>query len=124
MNQAENQAFEKWAASMNTGGTNFGMLKIDGLYADTRTSLAWAAWQAARESLPNDLAAERERCAKLCEAIAAERFENHGVTDWDTGTTYYRGRDEDEYDLRDEEDRVCAASIRAMKPSALSKATA
>lgn len=46
MNQAENEAFENWAEIMNMGGTNFGMLKIDGLYADTRTSLAWAAWVA------------------------------------------------------------------------------
>ena len=55
----DREVFESWMKSENPG-TNF--QKSDGRYLYTAASLAWNAWQAAT-------AAERERCAKVCEAI-------------------------------------------------------
>jgi hypothetical protein len=57
----------------------------------------------------------KEKCAEACEKIADERFEEYGITESDTGASYYSGRTGDEYEARDEEDHNCAAAIRAME---------
>ena len=57
-----------------------------------------------------------ERCAKVCERRAEERFAEHGTRDPDTNACYYGGRMEDVYSSLDEEDDDCAAAIRAFLP--------
>ena len=74
------EAFEKWAASQ---GYKIGRMEI-GAYWSFDTSSAWLAWQAATERADAScasmcekmVAAEREACAKVCDA---ERQDFGGV---------------------------------------------
>ena len=54
---------------------------------------------------------ETERCARVCEKRAEDRFAAHGATEFDTNASHY-GRQEDTYAPLDEEDEDCAAAIR------------
>lgn len=67
-----------------------------------------------RRSPAPDLAAFRERCARVCEKRAEARFEEHGYTEPDTNSSYYIGAWKDLGDSLDEEDADCAAAIRAL----------
>lgn len=55
-----------------------------------------------------------ERCARICERRAEERFSEHGTTEYDTNASYYGGSDGGELEIRDEEDSDCAAAIREL----------
>jgi len=62
---------------------------------------------------------EREQAAfaaaaKVCRKRAEKRFEESGITEPDTGATYYAGRISDEYEARDEEDNKCADAIERL----------
>ena len=50
-------------------------------------------------------------CADICKRIAEKRFEEFGITESDTGASYYSKRVSEEYETRDEEDDNCAAAI-------------
>jgi hypothetical protein len=58
-------------------------------------------------------AEEREACAKVCEARAEARFNEHGTTDSDTNACYYAHEEGGDYESRDDEDAHCATEIRA-----------
>lgn len=61
-------------------------------------------------------AAEREECAKVCEKRAETRWEEYGVTEDDTGASYYP-RSHEWCDTADEEANDCATAIRdRLKP--------
>lgn len=60
-------------------------------------------------------AEERERCARIVERRAEERFDEHGTREHDTNACYYTGLNADEYETRDMEDEDCAAAIREGK---------
>ncbi|MCR4297523.1 MAG: hypothetical protein NUV75_02035 [Gallionella sp.] len=66
----------------------------------------------------------RERCAKVCEKRAYERFGEFGTTEYDTGATYYEGKAGEIYESMDEEDDDCAAAIRALQPVAQDRVAA
>ena len=57
-----------------------------------------------------------EKCAKVCEKRAYERFGEFGTTEHDTGATYYGGKAGEIYESMDEEDDDCAKAIRALAP--------
>ena len=59
------------------------------------------------------VAVERERCAKIAEKRAEDRFAENGTTEPDTNASYYSGRCAELYDSLDEEDWAIAAAIRA-----------
>ena len=60
--------------------------------------------------------AEREECAKVCEKRAETRWEEYGVTEDDTGASYYP-RSHEWCDTADEEANDCATAIRdRLKP--------
>jgi hypothetical protein len=74
MAEAMRQAFEAWAREQ-FGYTDFSCWSDDyelvaGEYSNTMIQVRWQAWQAAT-------AAEREQCAKVCDAIG----EWHAKTD-------------------------------------------
>lgn len=60
-------------------------------------------------------AEERERCARIVERRAEERFNEHGTREYDTNACYYTGPEAGDYEVRDEEDEDCAAAIRAQE---------
>ena len=51
------------------------------------------------------------RAAEICRKRAETRFEDHGVTEYDTNASYYPKAIESEMELRDEEDNDCAEAI-------------
>ena len=57
------EAFEDFYQSEVTGCNGEWLVKEDGKYLEEKTARAWVVWQAAT-------AAERERCAKVCEEEA------------------------------------------------------
>jgi len=63
--------------------------------------------------------AEREQAAfavagRVCRKRAEKRFEESGITEPDTGATYYARSISDEYETRDEEDAACADAIERL----------
>ena len=58
----DKEAFEAWFCGLY--GRIDGVFE-PGAYTDSHTHVAWTAWQAAA-------AAERERCAKVCEDVSME----------------------------------------------------
>ena len=66
----ERAAFERWRLAC-APGLDMSRNMPGREYNNPRTHDQWQAWQAA-------VAAERERCAKLCEAIHARHIAEHG----------------------------------------------
>jgi hypothetical protein len=58
-----------------------------------------------------------ERCAKVADKRADDRFAEHGVTEFDTNAIYYSGSRAEAYDELDEEDWAIAAAIRKLGES-------
>ena len=56
-----------------------------------------------------------EEAAKVVEAIADNRFREHGSTEPDTNASYYQGSQAEFYEAQDEENENCVAAIRALK---------
>jgi len=72
--------------------------------------------EAAEAKLASVRADTIEKCAKVCEKRAYERFGEFGTTEHDTGATYYGGKAGEIYESMDEEDDDCAKAIRALAP--------
>ena len=75
-----------------------------------------AKLEAVEQRLREVEASTIERCAKVCEKRAYERFGEFGTTEHDTGATYYEGKAGEIYESMDEEDDDCAKAIRALAP--------
>jgi len=58
-----------------------------------------------------------ERCAKVADKRADDRFAEHGVTEYDTNASYYSGSRAEAYDELDEEDWAIARDIRKLGES-------
>lgn len=68
-----------------------------------------------REALQEVSGKTLEQAVRACEKIAAARFAEHGIKEWDTGATYYSGRAAEQYESQDEENADCVAAIHALK---------
>lgn len=55
-----------------------------------------------------------EACAKLVEKRRDDRFNEHGIREWDTNACYYEGDAAEIYEALDEEAEELAAAIRAL----------
>lgn len=56
---------------------------------------------------------EAEKCARIAEKRAEDRFAECGTRDWDTNAYYYEGAAAETYEALDEEDEAIAAALRA-----------
>lgn len=83
------------ACGFTSGGTNYVLRTADEIRLAIRAAVA----------------AERERCAKVCEKRAEDRFSNYGITEPDTNASYYP-KGAEWCAIADEEDDECAAAIR------------
>ncbi len=61
-------------------------------------------------------AEERERCARIAEKRAEDRFAEYGTREGDTNATYYSGRRGETLEELDEEDEAIANAIRQQEP--------
>jgi len=88
-------------------------LYFDPRYAAMRDVRYGQAMKAARAAI----AVVIERCAKVADKRADDRFAEHGVTEYDTNASYYSGSRAEAYDELDEEDWAIARDIRKLGES-------
>ena len=74
-----------------------------------------ASYRAAERERDAARANALEEAAKVCEAIADDRFREHGSTEPDTNASYYQGSQAEFYEAQDEENENCVTAIRAIK---------